>query len=79
MSADQRNVAAVTTKTTQTFETASRIPPSAGPTQKPRLSSVLELTFAAVSSSGVRASEGSSAACAGSNAVATTATMDASA
>ena len=41
-------------KTTQTLETVSRRPPRAGPTQKPRLSIVLELTFAAVSSSGVR-------------------------
>ena len=65
ISADQRKSAAVTTKTTQPLETASRRPPSAGPTQKPRLSIVLELTFAAVSSSGVFASDGSSAACAG--------------
>ena len=45
-------------KTTQTLETASRSRPRAGPTQKPRLSIVLELTFAAVSSSGVLASDG---------------------
>ena len=69
MSADQRNVAAVTAKTTHVVETASSTPPIAGPAQKPRLSSVLELTFAAVSSSGVRASAGSSAACAGRKAV----------
>ncbi len=56
ISADQTNVPAVTAKTTQVLETASRTPPIAGPAQKPRLSRVLELTFAAVSSSGVRAS-----------------------
>ena len=76
--ADQRNVAAVTRKTTQVVETASSSPPSAGPAQKPRLSSVLELTLAAVSSSGVRASEGSRAACAGWKAVEITATSAAS-
>ena len=35
-------------------ETASRSPPSAGPTKVPTLSSVLDATFAAVSSAGVR-------------------------
>ena len=65
-------------KTTQTLETASRSPPSAGPTQKPRLSIVPELTFAAVSSSGVFASEGRSADWAGWNAVLITATVRAS-
>ena len=64
-------------KTTQAVETASRSPPSAGPTQKPRLSIVLELTLAAVSSSGVFASEGSSADCAGWKAVLITATVPA--
>ena len=62
------------TKTTHVLDTASSTPPRAGPTQNPRLSSVLELTFAAVSSSGVRASTGRSAACAGWNAVENTAT-----
>ena len=78
ISAEKRNSAAVNMKTTQTLETASRRPPRAGPTQKPRLSIVLELTFAAVSSSGVFASEGRSAAWAGWNAVLITATVPAS-
>ena len=68
----------MTPKTTQAVETASSRPPRAGPTQKPRLSIVLELTLAAVSSSGVVASEGSSAACAGWKAVLITATVPAS-
>ena len=79
MRADQRNVADVTTNTTQTVETARRSPPSAGPTQKPRLSIVLELTLAAVSSSGVLARDGKIAACAGWKAVVVTATAAASA
>ena len=46
----------------------------AGPAKDIRLSSVLVATFAAVSSSGVRASVGRIAASAGRNAVAVTAT-----
>ena len=56
-------------KTTEVLETASTSPPRAGPAQDPRLSSVLELTLAAVSSSGVLASAGRRAACAGRKAV----------
>ena len=79
MTVDQRNATAVITKTTQTSVIARRTPPRAGPTQMPRLSIVLELTLAAVSSSGVRARDGRSADCAGWNPVAITATKDASA
>jgi hypothetical protein len=43
----------------------SRSPQSAGPTEEPIPSSAVEAVFAAVSSPGVRAKEGSSAACAG--------------
>ena len=75
ISAEKRKSPAVKAKTTQTVESASRSPPRAGPTQKPRLSMVLELTLAAVSSSGVLASEGSSADWAGWNAVLITATV----
>ena len=59
------NVAATTPNTTAGPLTARRSAPSAGPANEPTLSSVLEETFAAVSSSGVRASEGRSAASAG--------------
>jgi len=50
---------------------ARMIPPSAGPANAPTLSIVDDATFAAVSSSGVRASPGRIAACAGLNAVET--------
>ena len=65
----QRNVPAVTKNTTPASLAASNRPPSAGPTKLPRLSIVLRATFAAVSSSGVRASSGSAADSAGRNAV----------
>ena len=48
---------------------ATRMPPSAGPTKIPTLSIVVAVTFAAVSSSGLRARFGTSAAWAGRNAV----------
>src|SRR5436309_9281857 len=43
------------------------MPPSAGPAKMPTLSSVLDATFAAVSSAGVLARPGRSADCAGRN------------
>ena len=55
------------------------MPPSAGPPKTPMLSIVLEATFAEVSSAGERASEGSSAACAGRSAEYATETSPASA
>ena len=58
-------------------ETESTTPPIAGPPKIPTLSIVLETTFAAVSSSGVRANAGVSAACAGRNGVAATFTSPA--
>ena len=61
--------AAVTANTTAGPWMASRRAPSAGPTNEPTLSIVLEETFAAVSSSGDRAIDGSSAASAGRNTV----------
>ncbi len=77
--ADHRNSAAAIAKTAPTLVTARRRPPSAGPTKKPTLSSVVEVAFAAVSSSADRASEGSSADWAGPKAVPVTAAMAASA
>ena len=56
---------------------ASNSPPSAGPPKMPTLSIVLAATFAAVSSSGVRASDGMRAASAGRKAVAATPTRPA--
>ena len=56
--------------TVSTFVVASNSPPSAGPMKLPTLTIVLVATFAAVSSSGVRASDGSSAAWAGQKIVA---------
>ena len=53
---------------------ASSRPPIAGPAKMPMLSIALAETLAAVSSSGVRASEGTRAAWAGRNAVAATPT-----
>ena len=63
--ADSRNVAAFTRYTNSTSATASRKPPSAGPTKKPMLSIVEATTLALVSSRGSIASRGSRAACAG--------------
>ena len=77
--ADQRNVPAVTAKTADGPLTASTTPPIAGPTRKPTLAIVLIATFADVSSSGVVASDGSNAACAGGKAVETIETKTASA
>ena len=59
-SADQRNVQAVTAKATPVLVAARTAPPIAGPAKAATLSTVLEVTFAAVNSSGVRASEGTS-------------------
>jgi len=70
--ADHEKAAAVTANTTDALPTASRTPPRAGPANMPTLEIVLIETLAAVNSSGVRASEGSSACCAGWNAVVTT-------
>ena len=64
---------AVTRKTVPAPDAASNRPPIAGPPKMPTLSIVLATTFAAVSSSGVRASAGVSAASAGRNALAATA------
>ena len=69
ITADQRKLSALTPNTSSGFVAASRMPPSAGPTKVPMLSTVEDVTFAALSSSGVRASDGSSAAWAGRNAV----------
>ena len=63
--ADQRKLAPFAAKTTSGLETARSRPPSAGPRNVPTLSSVLDATFAAVSSDGERTSAGRSAACAG--------------
>ena len=60
-------------------ETESTTPPIAGPPKIPTLSIVLETTFAAVSSSGVRANAGVSAASADRNGVKLTLTAAASA
>ena len=78
-SADHRNRAAVAAKTVPTLVTVSSRPPSAGPRKKPTLSSVVEVAFAAVSSSGERAREGSRADWAGPNAVLASAVRTASA
>ncbi len=59
----------MTAKTTDGPVTASNAPPSAGPASMPTLEIVLMATFADVSSSGVLASDGSNAPCAGWNAV----------
>ena len=63
--ADQRNDAPFAANTTSGLLTASSSPPSAGPRNVPTLSSVLDATFAAVSSDGERTSAGRSADCAG--------------
>src|SRR5947207_11870899 len=68
-SADERKTTAVSPNTILVLVTAKRMPPIAGPTKLARVAIVLAATFAAVSSSGVRASDGNAAACAGRNAV----------
>ncbi len=65
--------------TTPVEVAANRSPPSAGPANVPTLSIVLPTAFAAVSSTGVLARDGVSAACAGWKAVETIATSTASA
>ena len=65
--ADHRNVRALNTTTTGTPIAVTRRPPIAGPTKKARLSMVLAVPFAAVSSSGVFTSFGVRAATAGRN------------
>jgi hypothetical protein len=70
--ADYRNVAAVANSTASVLETASSSAPTAGLAKNDMLSIELETTFAAVSSSGRSASDGSKAPFAGSNAGATT-------
>jgi hypothetical protein len=60
--ADRPSAAAVSPKTTSRSVTASRRPATAGPRKNARLSIVLATAFAAVSSLGVRASVGVSAA-----------------
>ena len=72
IAADQSSSAAVTRKVTSIPKAATSRPPSAGPTNSPTLSIVLAVTFEAVSSSGVRARPGTSAAWAGRNALETT-------
>ena len=59
------NVAATRPNTAEVVLTESSNAAIAGPTNEPTLSNVLEETFAAASSSGVRASVGSSADSAG--------------
>src|ERR671910_275089 len=59
--ADQTNVPAVAAKTTPGPVAARRSPPRAGPAKLPTLSVVLDATLAAVSSLGLRASDGSRA------------------
>ena len=55
--AERRNAAAAAPKTTSSPVAASSRPPIAGPPKMPRLSMVLEVTLAAVSSFGVLATE----------------------
>ncbi len=68
-SAEITIIAAVTEKTTPVLATASSKPARAGPAKTAMLSMPLATAFAAVSSSGVRASDGVSAACAERNGV----------
>lgn len=77
--ADHSIVTAVTAKTASTPTSAISRPPAAGPTNPDTFRIVADVTFAAVSSSGVRAREGRSAACAGWKAVEATVTTTASA
>src|SRR5439155_24559621 len=65
MSADASATTAITAKTVPAPPAASRTPARAGATSMDRLSIQPEATFAAVSSSGVRASAGVTTACAG--------------
>ena len=78
-SAETASMPAVTAKTTPLPATVSSNPASAGPAKMAMLSNVLATAFAAVSSSGVRASVGVSAACAERNGVAAMAAATASA
>src|SRR5436190_3273914 len=78
-SAENTNVPAVAKKTVSTFVAARRSPPIAGPAKLPIAAIVLIATFAAVSSSGVSETVGSSADCAGLNVVDKMATSPASA
>jgi hypothetical protein len=68
-SADTRKVTAAIENVTPSLVAARMTPPIAGPATLVTLSIVLEVALAAVSSSGVRASEGKTAACAGRKAV----------
>src|SRR5579884_1207482 len=71
-SADHANVATVTASAGAIPHTPSTSPATAGPAKSETLSIVDDATFAAVSSSGVDATSGSSADCAGWNIVAST-------
>ena len=66
-------------KTVAVPATTRSSPPSAGPANRPMLSTVLATTFAAVSSSGVETSDGVNAACADLNTGSATAAPTASA
>ena len=72
-SADQTNDTPFNANTTCALVAASTTPPRAGPRNMPTLSTVDDARLAAVSSSGVRASDGSSAAWAGRKPVPTAA------
>jgi hypothetical protein len=63
--AENRKATAAAPNTTSTLVAARSRPPMAGPPKIPRLSKVLDVTLAAVSSAGLVAREGRSAACAG--------------
>ena len=63
------NTAPAATSTAPTLVAATRMPPKTDPTMVPMLSIVLDAAFAAVSSSGLRASEGRSDVCVGQNIV----------
>ena len=69
LNADQAYMAAVNRNPALGSHTLTIRPPMAGPANDPMLSIVLAAVFAAVSSSGVSASEGRRAARAGVNAV----------
>ncbi len=68
---DSRNVDAVVKNTISVLAAASKTPAIAGPTKRPMLSSVLTTALAAVSSPGVLATVGMSAASAGRKGVPT--------
>ena len=76
--AEMASMAAVIANTTSGPVAASSTPANAGPAKTAMLSTVLATAFAAVSSSGVRASAGVSAACAERNGVAVIAAATAS-